>query len=123
MEYNFDKNQENILDNLPVLDREAALRSVDMDQEFLEEINTVFLEELPERVKNIQVAVQDEDIEALAKIAHGIRSAAATIGAMRLSQTAEFLETACRENVKTRVALQKRILEELRNVEHELKPG
>jgi CheY-like chemotaxis protein/HPt (histidine-containing phosphotransfer) domain-containing protein len=64
------------------------------DYEALLEMIELFLDEYPERINDLHLALECEDYELGRKTAHTIKGASLTFGAIRLSKTAKDLEDA-----------------------------
>ncbi len=78
----------------PVLNASAALDRIGDDLELLEELWEMFLEDLPDRVKTLQQAVADCQIDIIRSEAHTIKGSAANIGGEALQDIAYAIEKA-----------------------------
>lgn len=91
-----------------ILDRHAALERIEHDQELYAEICGIFREDVPHIIANLKKALLDVDIPVATRHAHSLKSAAANIGAMDLSETAGSAEIAFQagnlENIHTLIA-------------------
>jgi len=74
------------------------------DEEVIREVISKFFEDNRDRLGQIALAVERADIEALKFHAHGIRGAAASIGAKRLSEAAMQLEVVAGDGITRRTA-------------------
>ncbi|MGE3538063.1 MAG: response regulator [Candidatus Tectimicrobiota bacterium] len=72
-----------------VLDEAALWERVARDPELLREIIVLFLHDYPERLRELQAAVQQQDAPQLAGSAHRFKGALSNIGALR-AQTAAY---------------------------------
>jgi HPt (histidine-containing phosphotransfer) domain-containing protein len=79
----------------PVVDLDAALRTVGGDKDILKEVLQVFLtEDSPKILNNIKEALQRQDAKALKAEAHGIRGASSAMGGKSIAAAAARLESA-----------------------------
>jgi PAS domain S-box-containing protein len=72
-----------------VLDKAAALESLDNDENLYGELAQIFRRNTPLRLEELQVAFRERDREAAARAAHSLKGNAATVGAMPLSRLAD----------------------------------
>ncbi|ACY17630.1 Hpt domain-containing protein [Haliangium ochraceum] len=72
------------------LDRMTAM--LQLGPEDLLEIAEMFFEGLDERVENIAKTGHADDLEAMSRLAHGLKGDAANIGFLEISQIAKQLE-------------------------------
>jgi HPt (histidine-containing phosphotransfer) domain-containing protein len=85
--------------DIPVLDEEVLgelLSSTDGDVDFVRELVEIYLADVPVQITGIADALEADDAAALVRPAHTLKSASATVGAMRLSAVARELEMAGR---------------------------
>ncbi|NJB67673.1 HPt (histidine-containing phosphotransfer) domain-containing protein [Desulfobaculum xiamenense] len=85
------------IDAPPILEREATLRRLRGDREFLASLYEIFLEDMPRRARELREATRTRDFSGMSRSAHSLRGAAATVGALALRQHAENLERSLRE--------------------------
>jgi two-component system sensor histidine kinase/response regulator len=79
----------------PVVDLEAALRTVGGDKDILKEVLQVFLtEDSPKIMNNIKEALQHQDTKALKAEGHGMKGAASAMGGKSIAAAAARLESA-----------------------------
>jgi signal transduction histidine kinase/CheY-like chemotaxis protein len=79
----------------PVVDIDAALRTVGGDKDILKEVLEVFLnEDSPKLLKNIREGIQRQDGKAVKAEAHGMKGASAAMGGKTIAAAATRLETA-----------------------------
>jgi HPt (histidine-containing phosphotransfer) domain-containing protein len=76
-----------------VIDREALLDRVGGDQDFLQEIASLFLEDCPKLLADVRTAVSSEDARGLEHAAHALKGSVANFGAEAARQAASRLET------------------------------
>jgi two-component system cell cycle sensor histidine kinase/response regulator CckA len=95
----------------PVLDREAALARVDGDISFLRELVAVFLQDAALRLSAIRDAIAQGDDVELARAAHSLKGAAASIGAIALSSAALHLERVASDGDVAQMSLASAALE------------
>ncbi len=72
-----------------VLDKAAALQSLDNDEILYAELVQIFRRNTPLRLEELQAGFQEKDREAAARAAHSLKGNAATVGAMPLSRLAD----------------------------------
>ncbi len=72
----------------------AGLRELNPDDgdEFLREITTIFFEDTPQRLAELDQNFAKGDIEAFTRAAHSIKGSSANLGAVGVRQAAERLE-------------------------------
>jgi HPt (histidine-containing phosphotransfer) domain-containing protein len=72
----------------------ANIRSLGMDDGagFLKEIITIFLEDTPQRMNDMQAALGASDAPAYSRAAHSIKGSAANLGAVAIREAAEKAE-------------------------------
>jgi two-component system, sensor histidine kinase and response regulator len=80
----------------PIMDVPQALERLDGDRELLEELAHLFADEWPKTSAEIESAVLASDAASLDRCVHGLKGAAANIGARRLSSAALELERLAR---------------------------
>jgi len=84
----------------PPVDIQSAAERFDSDREFIIGILKEFTDHLPERLEEIQNALQAGDINSLCRLAHNIKGVALNISAGPIAQVALDLEsTALREDL------------------------
>jgi PAS domain S-box-containing protein len=74
------------------LDLEKALERTMGDKEFLKMLLGGFIQELPDQIESLKVAVADTDTVALIERAHKLKGAAANLSAYGISSAAKSLE-------------------------------
>ena len=79
-------------------DRQAALRRLGGREDFLRRLSSDFTRELPDRVKQLRLTLEERDTAELARLAHSMKSAAATVGAASMHDISTLLEKAAKEN-------------------------
>ncbi|MDO8540388.1 MAG: Hpt domain-containing protein [Opitutaceae bacterium] len=79
-----------------------ALNPGDSD-EFLREITTIFLEDTPLRITELEQSLVAGDLPRFTRAAHSIKGSSANLGAMALRTTAEKLEQQSRNTGLTNV--------------------
>ena len=75
-----------------IFDREAALEQMGGDEELLVELVEVFLEDLPERLREIREAVARADADGLQRAAHTLKGSVGNFAARAVYETALELE-------------------------------
>ncbi len=76
----------------PVIDWDAALRSVNGDRTLLRDLAEAFLMESPQRVEEIRRALAEGDAASLRRAAHTVKGSARYFGAAEMFRHAERLE-------------------------------
>lgn len=87
--------------SLPTLDRSVLeeLREYSSEEQDLAvELIELFLEDSPKQLLALQTALQNADRGEVEKRSHRLKGSAGSIGAMRLREICEGLETAARAN-------------------------
>ncbi len=92
------------------LDRKKALQKMEGDALLLDEINTLFLEELPKTTGRLEKAMKAKDCKKLQLLAHGLKAPAAMIGAEKAFSLAQKLEKCAESGTLDRC---KELLEDL----------
>jgi PAS domain S-box-containing protein len=70
------------------IDLEQALPRFGNDRDFYKEILAEFIEEMPERMRQLHAALEDQDAQAFALAAHSMKGVAANLSANRLAKLA-----------------------------------
>jgi len=81
-----------------VFDLHGLLARVDDDSELVYELVQLFLEDCPQRIKMIQSALENQDVEQLAQAAHTLKGSAGNLCAHNLAEAARHLEMLARNN-------------------------
>jgi two-component system sensor histidine kinase/response regulator len=79
-----------------VMDVAQALERVEGDRELLEELAHLFTDEWPKSAAEFEAALKPGDATVLERLAHGLKGAAANVGAVRLSAAASEMEKLAR---------------------------
>ncbi|MDA8430694.1 MAG: Hpt domain-containing protein [Geobacteraceae bacterium] len=104
-----------------ILDRQAALERIEHDHELYDEICGIFRDDAPEILIKMSESFMSGNILLATRYAHSLRSAAANIGAVDLSETAKSAEIAFRaEDLETISDLITKIDQNLTHVLEEL---
>ena len=86
------------LDELePPYDRQTALERVEGDEGLLDELATIFLDETPAMLAQVQQAVSDGDAEAIFQSAHAMKGPLAILAADAALQAAKDVESRARD--------------------------
>lgn len=96
----FKENKMNIPDpiKLPLWDAGMLGRMVGDNQELQKRLIEKFMDNARTQTDSIQAAAAAGNIETVGKVAHALKSAARTIGAMQLGELCQELETAAKGN-------------------------
>jgi PAS domain S-box-containing protein len=81
-----------------IFGRDQAISRMMMTEDEFDELLSLFLEQLPQQVQNITVAINQTDALALQQSAHDLKGVAATLGVERVSQEALKLEILGKQN-------------------------
>ncbi len=79
---------------LEVLDREEAMRRASGDRALLAELTGIFLEETPQTLSKIELALEARDAKAIERLAHRLKGALLTLAAPAAARAALELENA-----------------------------
>jgi HPt (histidine-containing phosphotransfer) domain-containing protein len=79
---------------IAVLDREEAIRRASGDRALLAELTGIFLEETPETLSKIELALEARDAKAIERLAHRLKGALLTLAAPAAARAALELENA-----------------------------
>ena len=74
------------------MDVAQALERMEGDRDLLEELARLFTDEWPKSVAEMEAAFDAGDATLLERLAHGLKGAAANVGAERLSAAASEME-------------------------------
>lgn len=83
--------------SLMILNRDAAIRRMDHNENLFEMFLQGYLEETPGRITKIARAIDQDDDKEVEDVAHAMKGGAAMAGAERISDIAGRLELAGRE--------------------------
>jgi HPt (histidine-containing phosphotransfer) domain-containing protein len=75
-----------------VLDHTGALERIDGDVELFEELVQLFLEQLPDLMRQLHAALIAGDGPTVRLCAHSLKGAAGNIGGLAVQQTAQVVE-------------------------------
>lgn len=82
---------------LPALDLEATLMRLGGDVELLITLYDAYLEDTPRKLHQLATVIEENNLAEAMHIAHTLKGSSSTVGALRVSSTAQALENACRE--------------------------
>lgn len=96
------------MSDVPVIDSESienlrALNPGDGD-EFLREIISIYLEDTPQRIAELEQSLASGDVACFTRAAHSVKGSSANLGAMAVRQVAQELEHQSNKNGLTDVA-------------------
>ncbi|MBG0790380.1 MAG: response regulator [Desulfovibrionaceae bacterium] len=92
-------------------DREAALDMLDGRRPLLKRMDEIFIRDAPEDLKRLIQALAKPDWEEARRMAHSIKGAARTVGALRAGAIAEQMEYLCRQRDAATAEKEIKILE------------
>jgi CheY-like chemotaxis protein/HPt (histidine-containing phosphotransfer) domain-containing protein len=81
----------------PVLDVKQAMWVTGGKMKMFKRIAAVFLQHMPNRVRELEIAVTNGDSKEMARLAHSIQGAAASLGGRRLRDKAQQFEMDARQ--------------------------
>jgi CheY-like chemotaxis protein len=88
---------------MPGFDRAALDRIQALDdsgsKELVRTVITHYFDETPRIVESLRSAVTESDATTIAKLAHGLKSSSANVGALALAEACREMEGAGRENI------------------------
>ena len=84
------------MDNIQVINKEAALERLGSDEELYNEVLDVFFEDTPIQLGNLQQALNNNVIAEVARLSHSLKSAAGNVGADRMSAASKKTEMAAK---------------------------
>jgi HPt (histidine-containing phosphotransfer) domain-containing protein len=82
--------------DVAILERLRALQA-EGEPDVVEDVSRVFLEDAPDRLKNIRASVESGDPVVAERLAHSLKSSASMLGARTLSRVASQVESRARE--------------------------
>jgi HPt (histidine-containing phosphotransfer) domain-containing protein len=84
---------------MPVIDQATFEELKQMSgEDFINELIEAFLDDGPNMLNNMQIALETKDVESFRRNAHSLKTNAITFGAMELGARAKELEYMAREN-------------------------
>lgn len=84
-------------DGNQVLNTKTALKRLGNDPSLLRDLYSIFFEEIPGKMEQLELYKKEGDLERINQFAHSLKGTAGTLGAERVSATSLELETASRE--------------------------
>ncbi len=78
----------------PVFDFSTTLDNLDGDKELLKDLVALFIEDAPNHLNALKIAVEQGSIEEIKRHAHTLKGASANIGARQIREEAVKLEVA-----------------------------
>jgi len=87
------------------LDKTGALERLGGDEDFLKTMFGIFLDDLPKKLEDLRTYDAQEDLYMLGRIAHSLKGACLTVGAMVASEKAKEMEEAATAEDLDRVRL------------------
>lgn len=87
-----DKEVKNMQAAENVINKEELLERVDNDYELLKELISIFIEELPQQLRDIEGAINNQDSEKLRTSAHRLKGAVGNLAAEEAYEIAAQME-------------------------------
>jgi HPt (histidine-containing phosphotransfer) domain-containing protein len=75
-----------------VINKEELMERVDGDYELLKELISIFIEELPQQLRDIEGAINNQDSDKLRKSAHRLKGAVGNLAAEEAYEIAAQME-------------------------------
>lgn len=84
---------------IPVIDRQGSMERLDNDEELWNEIRTIWIEDVPQMLRNVRDALEARNADGLRRAAHALKGASSNVGTVRVAEQARTIEaTALEEN-------------------------
>ncbi|MGZ9165273.1 MAG: Hpt domain-containing protein [Anaerolineales bacterium] len=84
---------------MPIIDKATFEELKQMSgADFINELIDAFLDDAPNMIENMRIALESKDVESFRRNAHSLKSNANTFGAMELGLLAKELELLGKEN-------------------------
>ncbi|MGZ9221729.1 MAG: Hpt domain-containing protein [Anaerolineales bacterium] len=84
---------------MPIIDKATFEELIQMSgADFINELIDAFLDDAPNMIENMRIALETKDVESFRRNAHSLKSNANTFGAMELGLLAKELELLGKEN-------------------------
>jgi len=104
------------------IDRKDLSDRLDGDMDLLKELITLFIEDSPKLLSDIDKALEDQDFEKLRKVAHTIKGSVSNFSADNAFNVALDLENIAKENnFEKAKSTNQKLKEEINNVIESLK--
>ncbi|MFV0423235.1 Hpt domain-containing protein [Oleidesulfovibrio sp.] len=87
----------------PILDLDDTLLRLGGDVELLHTLYDAYLEDTPKKMRQLALAIEQDDFIEVRHIAHTLKGSSATVGASSMSNIAQALENDCIEGKLTDV--------------------
>lgn len=85
------------------IDLDATIERMGNDPELTARVFALFIEDIPHKLKAVQKAAADLDLDVIRRQAHSIKGSSATIGALAMQEAALALEEAAKTSDSQRV--------------------
>jgi len=89
--------------NTAVWDRDSSLKRLMGKEDLLNTVTEIFIMEAPDRINEIQQAVDSGDCEIISRVAHTIKGVAANISGLELQKVAADIESNARQGEMNKV--------------------
>lgn len=87
-----------MIQDIEIFDKQAALKRMEGDEELLQDMVEIFLEDFPNQMNDIGVAIDTNDAEKLVNAAHALKGSVGNFGAKRTFEAAQKLEGLAKDN-------------------------
>ncbi len=81
-----------------IIDYKSALERIGGDREFLDELLGIYIEEFVSSVGALETALQEQDFKSIQEIGHSLKGSSANLSLLQLSDKANLIEKAGRDN-------------------------
>ncbi len=73
---------------------QSALERVGGDESFLEELLALYFEDFPQKVEQLQMAIEQKNFELIRKLGHGLKGSSSTLSLTFLQEASSQMEIA-----------------------------
>ena len=73
---------------------QSALERVGGDESFLEELLALYFEDFPQKIKQLQMAIEQKDFELIRKLGHSLKGSSSTLSLTFLQEASFQMEMA-----------------------------
>jgi len=82
---------------IPVIDRQGSMERLDNDEELWNEIRTIWIEDVPQMLRNVRDALEAGNADGLRRAAHALKGASSNVGTVRVAEQARTIEATALE--------------------------
>ncbi len=88
-----------------VWDKKEALRRLSNDEELLAQLITMYMDDIPSRLKDLQDSIGGNAFQDISEIAHIIKGVAGNLSGLKVVRLADEVESACLEENKDKLSM------------------